>query len=235
MSRPRHVLTPAELLASVPHRVMRATRESNFINTINVVDRLTIDFVWYPGAADFAVSLVDVFVWPPDAAGQHRVVRYTWSRRGQPDVTRTMLSGRVTLPLPPAASGTLTVFNTSWEITRVGAGVTMSASNTLRGVQERLNRLGYHLRRAGARSAGVDGIAGAGTQRAVLAFQVDYRKPAAVAAGPARLQIRGEWDNTPSIQANLDSYNGTAAGVTPNPSATDGPQLQAGLVNIVGA
>jgi peptidoglycan hydrolase-like protein with peptidoglycan-binding domain len=113
-------------------------------------------------------------------------------------------------------------------------GVTMTAINQLRGVQERLNRLGYHLRHPGTQSAGVDNAPGAATERAVLAFQADYR-PGLPASPPARLQVRGEWTNNTAAQYqnNLNAYNqGTA---TANPSAADSALLQTALVAYVGA
>ncbi len=104
----------------------------------------------------------------------------------------------------------------------------------MRGIQQRLNTLGYHLRSPGTKAPGVDGTAGRRTENAVLAFQADYRPPAAAAA-PAnkRLQIRGEWVNNPAITASLNQYN-SAAFQNTNPSATDSAALQAALVVTAG-
>jgi peptidoglycan hydrolase-like protein with peptidoglycan-binding domain len=110
----------------------------------------------------------------------------------------------------------------------------MSASATLQGVQQRLNRLGYHLRGPGALNPGIDGSYGQRTERAVIAFQVDYQTPAPVPVGApvGPLKVRGEWTNNPNIQAALNSYNG--GGAAANPSAADGTALQNALVAIVG-
>ena len=202
-------------------RVMRQTQESNFINTLNVADRVAIHFVWFPGPHNLATSLIDTLIEAPDAAGQERTVEYRWQRTGLPEVRRTMLKGTITLPLPPGGTGKLTVFDTSWEITRAANGVTLDAKNTMRGVQQRLNRLGYHLRSPGQVSAGLDGIEGRVTEAAVIAFQADFRP---VGAG-SRLFIRGEWASNPEITFLLDS----------NPSAADGTATQNALVTAAGA
>lgn len=220
-------------------RVMRFNSEATYVNTINVADRVAIDFVWYPGEAGAGAgdSLVDTLVAAPAADGTERKVMYTWARTGRPVVRRSMNSGRIYLPLPPGATGVLTVFGTSWQITRAAAGVAMSAIASLQGLQERLNLLGYQLRAPGQQSNGVDGVAGRRTEGAVLAFQADYRPAAgAPAAAAARLNIRGEWASNPAIANNLNWYNqvgGGAAGF--NPSATDSAALQAALVAAVGA
>ena len=85
----------------------------------------------------------------------------------------------------------------------------------MRGVQQRLDRLGYHLRSPGQVSAGLDGIEGRITEAAVIAFQADFRPTGA----GKRLFIRGEWDSNPEVGAMLDS----------DPSATDGAATQAAL------
>jgi hypothetical protein len=230
--------TPEQMAEIVTLSLQRIVADVNYVNTVNVGDRVTIDFVHYPGAA----QVVDSFVEPtlPSVAGRAREIRYLWERTGTAPVERVMAYGRITVPLQPGQSGTLTVFNTSWRITRAAAGTNMDAANTLRGVQQRLNRLAYHLRGPGAAGSGVDGSLGARTELAVIQFQCDYRPPAAPPAGlgalPARLQIRGEWTNNPGIQGNLNTYNGaTAAAPAANPSAADGTSLQTALRAVVGS
>jgi hypothetical protein len=227
-------LTVEQIVEMGVRRVQRAVRESNFVNTLNLVDRTTIDFVWYPGARDLNASLIDVIM-PLTAAGAApREVHYIWARTGMADIRRNLSSGRVTLPLPPGSAGTLTVFDTQWRITRTAAGVVMTASANLQGVQQRLNVLGYHLRAPGARNPGIDSMYGKVTERAVLSFQVDYRLPAGAPAGSpvGPLRVRGEWTSNPGIQANLNQYNAPAAAA--NPSAADGTALQQALVAFVG-
>jgi hypothetical protein len=219
---------------------MRAVRESTYVNTINLTDRVTMDFVWYPGEAapSVANSYVNTLIAAPGPNGAERTIEYTWARTGHPTVSRTMLSRRITVPLPPGGTGLLTVFGTSWQITRAALGAAMTGSATVRGIQERLNILGYHLRTPGQQPSGVDGVAGRITEAAAVAFQVDYR-PQAAAAAPAnnRLKVRGEWVTNPNIVPNLSWYNQSAnwAAATVNPSNTDGAALQAALVAAVGA
>jgi hypothetical protein len=148
-----------------------------------------------------------------------------------------MASGRIVINLAPGASGTLTCFGSQWRITRVANTVNMSPANTLRGVQQRLDRLGYHLRAPGARNPGIDNNLGRRTEAALLQFQNDYR-PAAGTAAPAnnRLRLRGEWttNTNATFTGNLRDYNhGTA--VAPNPSIADGAALQAAVTAVVGA
>ena len=231
-------LTPAQLLEMWTRRVQRATAESAFINTLNLGDRIALDFVWYPGADDLPVSLIDVILPLPTPASKPREIPYKWSRTGMADINRKMASGTITLPLAPGSSGTLTVFDTKWRVTRAAIGVTLSAVNGLTGIQQRLNILGYHLRAPGVAPSGIDGINGKITERAVLAFQVDYRRPAgAPAASPAGpLFVRGEALANPNIQTNLDQYNHlTPPPSANNPSAIDAGQVQKALVAIVGA
>jgi hypothetical protein len=215
-------------------RVMRFLEEANYVNTVNVADRVQIEFVWYPGEAQGAVgnSLVDPMTTAAD--GSERKISYTWARRGKKAVTKQMISGRITVPLAHGATGILTVFDTSWQITRVAVGLAMDPVGTVKGMQQRLNALGYHLRGAGAKAPGVDGVAGRRTENAVLAFQSDYR-PAAGAAAPAnkRLQIRGEWMNNAAITANLTQYTVTVA-LLNNPSAADSASFQVALVAVAG-
>ncbi len=231
-------LTPDELRDMLRRRVQRAVSESNFVNTLNLADRVTLDFVWFPGANDVLASLIDVILPPPAAGAAQREIPYRWSRNGMADISRNLAWGRITLPLAPGSTGVLTVFDTHWQITRAAAGVTLSPVGGIQGVQQRLNSLGYHLRKPGAEAAGIDNRNGGITERAVISFQVDYRRPAgAPAASPAGpLVVRGELAADPGIQANLDFYNGLAAGVhAANTSAADSAQLQAALVAIVGA
>jgi len=218
-------------------RVMRARQESQYVNTINLADRVRVDFVWYPGQAGFDLkdSWIDTLIKEPAADGSERKVEYTWALEGNDPIKRTMNSGRISIPLPPGSKGTLTVFDTSWEITRAAAGEAMDAAASLRGIQQRLNALGYHLRLPGQVDAGMDGIAGRRTESAVLAFQADYR-PEAGGNPATRLNIRGEWTASPGIQGNLDWYNkDSPAFVGSNPSAADSAALQAALVSAVGA
>ena len=230
-------LTPAQILEMGVRRVQRAILEGQFINTLNLADRMAVDFVWYPGATDVATSQIDVIM-PITAPGAApREVPYIWSRTGMADIRRNMASGRITVPLAPGATGVLKVFDTQWRITRAAAGVTFNGPASLQGIQQRLNLLGYHLRGPGAVAAGIDGINGSRTERAVLSFQIDYRSPAGAPVGaPAGpLVVRGEVTNNPGIQADLDFYNNTAAGVSANPSAADSAQLQTALVAMAGA
>jgi hypothetical protein len=227
-------LTLEQLFETTVRRVQRGIQETNFVNTLNLVDRTTIDFVWYPGARNVNDSIIDVIMPLPAPGAAPREVPYRWSRTGMADVRRNMSSGRVTLPLAPGTSGTLHVFDTEWRISRAAAGIVMSAANSPQGLQQRLNVLGYHLRTPGAPNPGIDSSYGRITERAVLSFQVDYRLPPGAPAGsPAGpLRVRGEWTNNPGIQANLNQYNQGAA--TPNPSAADGAAVQQALVASVG-
>ena len=64
-------------------RVMRQTEESTYINTLNVADRVAINFVWFPGPHMLPLSaLVDTLVVAPDASGNERKVEYLWKRTG---------------------------------------------------------------------------------------------------------------------------------------------------------
>lgn len=228
-------LTPAQVNEMTVRRVQRAVAESNYINTLNLGDRFSLDFVWYPGADDVLVSLIDVILPLPTPAAAPREIPYRWARSGMTDIKQNMANGRITLPLAPGSSGVLTVFDTQWKITRAAAGVTLSAVAGIQGIQQRLNILGYHLRAPGAAAAGSDNINGARTERAVLSFQVDYRRPAGapVAAPAGPIRVRGELASNPGIQANLNFYNNPS--VATNRSAADSAQLQAALVAIVGA
>lgn len=217
-------------------RVQRSVLEAAYINTVNLADRVTVDFVWYPGEGKVSSSSVDPMLPLTAAEPAVRDIRYTWSRKGMADIRRPMNWGTITLPLAPGASGVLTVFDTQWRITRAAVGVVISGAGGLKGIQQRLNILGYHLRAPGAVAAGIDSVNGRITERAVLSFQVDYRRPAgAPAAAPAGpLRVRGEPLANPGIQANLDIYNRVAAGVANNPSAADAAQFQAALTAAAG-
>lgn len=219
----------------IRRRVRRVVSEAEFVNTINVRDRVTIDFVWFPGAPIPAQSYIAPAVPNHPATGQAREITYTWTREGQAPLTRPMTSGRLTVSLPPGAKGTLQVFGTTWEITRVAAGTAMTPVDQLRGVQERLNRLGYHLRAAGYNHSGIDGRAGARTEHAILQFQNDYSPP--VGAPPAAanmLHVRGEWtENTDaSYVANIRAYH---CNTCANPSMDDGIAFRAAVRATVGA
>jgi len=229
-------LTPAQTFEMGVRRVQRAVVEGLFVNTLNLADRMTVDFVWYPGADNVNTSIIDVIMPLINPGDAPREIPYKWSRTGMADIKRNLASGRVVLPLAPGSTGVLTVFDTTWRITRAAAGVTFSGAAGLQGVQQRLNLLGYHLRAPGASAAGIDSLNGARTERAVLSFQIDYRRPAGapVAAPAGPIRVRGEVANNPGIQANLDFYNHVPAG-SPNPSAADSAQLQAALVAMAGA
>ncbi|HMA95934.1 MAG TPA: peptidoglycan-binding domain-containing protein [Polyangiaceae bacterium] len=226
-------MDPAEALR---RRVARAADEGRYVNTINVNDRVEISLVWFPGAEKVGDSVVNTNI--DDAPdGTKRWVNYTWSLPGRPSVTRPLLTGQITLMLPPGKTGTLTCFGTSWKVTRAAAGVTMSPANTLVGVQQRLDRLGYHLRNPGQKATGVDGIVGRITEEAVLRFQSDYRPAVAAPIGAnSVLKVRGEWtENTDAAYTgNLQAYNANSP-VAPNPSSADSQALQASLVARVGA
>jgi hypothetical protein len=223
----------------VARRVMRAAREVVYVNTLNFADRVTIDFVWYPGETVTNVqnSWVDTLVAAPGADGNERTIDYTWALTGRAPVRRTMEVGRITVALPPGSTGTLTVFGTSWQITRAAAGQALDPAGTVRGIQQRLNALGYHLRAPGQAAAGADGVAGRLTECAILAFQADYRPQAgAPAAAASRLNIRGEFMNNPSIANNLNWYNNIGGGPAGfNPSGADSASVGASLVASVGA
>jgi len=213
-------------LEYINRRIQRATAESQYVNTLNVRDRVIIDFVWYPGAQDSATSLIDTVV--PLFGESRRDVQYSWTPDGGTKVTRLTASGRIVLPLPANRSGVLEIFSTTWQITRVAAGVNMTPANQLRGVQERLNRLGYHLRTPGNASSGVDNVNGARTEAAVLAFQVQYRPTGGAGTPASRLHVRGEW--TQNTGANyVANLNGAA-----NPSNGDGTNFRNGLIAYVG-
>ncbi|MCY2954015.1 MAG: hypothetical protein NTU53_18895 [Planctomycetota bacterium] len=217
----------------IQRTLQRSTNESNYVNTLNLHARVTIDFVWYPGAADVTDSRINPFVVDHPITNQRREITYTWTPQGREPVTRVMNSGRITIPLAAGASGTLRAFGTTWLITRWAAAVNMTPVNQLRGVQQRLDRLGFHLRAAGAQASGIDNTLGARTERAVLCFQAAYRP---LPPGPAaRLQVRGEWTNNTAAnyQNNLNAYNNNTA--VANPSTADATSFQNALVAYVGA
>jgi hypothetical protein len=231
-------LTPQQQAEMFTRSLQRIVLEATNLNTINVADLINIDFVWYPGATDVTQSFVDTLMPVAAAGAAPREIPYKWSRTGMADITHNMTSARINVPLAPGSSGTLTVFDTQWKITRPAAGAVMSVSTGVQGIQQRLNALGYHLRAAGATAPGIDSANGPKTERAVLSFQVDYRKPAgAPAVAPAGpLRVRGEMIANPGMQGNLDFYNGNAApGTTANPSAADSALTQAALVAAAGA
>ena len=205
-------------LTIAQRRVMRHTQESNYINTLNVADQVKVHFVWFPGPQPVADARIDPLIVAPDAAGNERKVEYLWQRTGLPSVRRTMNEGTITVPLPPGGKGTLTVFDTKWELTRAANGVTLDAKTTMRGVQQRLDRLGYHLRQPGQVSPGLDGTEGHITEAALISFQADYR-PGVAGGSPGRLLIRGEWNSNPEITFLVDS----------NQSAVDAPLSQNSL------
>jgi len=220
----------------IRRRVRRAPlSEVEYVNTINVRDRVTIDFVWYPGSPMAAQSRIDPTVPNHPRTGEARSIRFTWAPRDRAPVTRVMNSGSITISLPPGSSGVLTAFETAWEIRRAARGVQMTPVDQMRGVQQRLNRLGYHLRAPGAIGAGIEGIWGRRTEIAVLQFQNDYVPPhGAPPAAANQLRIRGEWtQNTNAAYVNnIAAYH---CGTCPNPSSGDGNALRAALRARVGS
>ncbi len=221
---------------AIKRKVRRSVRQSDYVNTINVRNRVTIDFVWFPGAPLAVQSHIDPKVKKHPKTGAKRTISYSWAQDGKEPVSVVMESGRITISLPLGSHGTLTAFGTTWEITRAGPGVNMTPVNQMRGVQERLNRLGYHLRKPGEEKAGTDGILGRRTEQAILQFQVDYVPPGAPPAGAAnQLQVRGEWKNNTdaAFQGNLDAYDGNPP--CPNPTTPDSAAFQAALRARVGA
>ena len=223
--------TPKDKPKTLPYRFQRIG-EGNRINVVNVAVNVTVEFVWYPGAADVNQSLVDVNVPAvPPAAGQ-REVSYRWSRPGMSDIQGHMTTGAIDLPLAPGGTGVLTVFDTQWEIVRSAAGLQLDPVTGVQGIQQRLNALGYHLRQAGNADPGISGSNGPLTERALLAFQVDYRPQTGSADAP--LRIRGELASHPEILPNLRFYTtGQVAAV--DHSAEDSARTQAALKATVGA
>ncbi len=222
-------MTEAEIQA---RRTQRSSEEANYVNTLNAHARVTIDFVWYPGAARVEDSLIDTFVTDHPQSGNRREATYTWTPEGGAPLVRELHSGRITLPLALGGRGRLRVFGTTWEITRQASGVRMAPVDELLGMQQRLDRLGYHLRKPGASGSGVDGTLRRRTEHAILCYQADYQP---TGSGPARrLQVRGEWTNNTATQYqnNLNDYNGATA---PNPSAADGAAFRSALVAYVGS
>ena len=236
--------TPASILT---RRAARAMSEATYITTLNVAQMVSIDFVWYPGAQTAATSLIDPFVSLNPSTGRPRDIVYTWQRDGGPLVRRVMNGGRIFVDLPLGRKGVLTVFDTSWELSRSAIGVNMSAANTLTGVQQRLNRLGYHLRRPGNTTPGIDGNWGRLSEIAVVQFQVDYTPSGgAPAAAANKLPVRGEWTaNTNAAYTNNLFYYlysawppavaNPAQPAPANPTATDAANLAASLQAQVGA
>jgi hypothetical protein len=237
-------LTAKQLLETSARRVQRHSVESEFVNTINIADRVTIDFVWYPGARDLDHSLVDAIV-PFQTWDENNIreISYDWARDGRPRVKRKMVNGRVTLDLPPGASGMLTAFETTWKIVRKATYSSIEAANSMVGVQRRLNALGYHLRSPGDRLDGLSNQYGQKAERAVLSFQVDYRQPVPAPAGsPAGpLRVRGEWAYNDDLTVRMAVYNDVTGpqtlfiAETLNQSLMGGAELQAALVAIVGS
>jgi|GEM_PF-3008679 len=222
----------------IHRKIRRSVHQVEYLNTINVRDRVTIDFVWFPGAPIEAQSHIDPKVKKHPKTGAERTISYTWARDKQEPVSVIMDSGRITISLPPGSRGILTAFGTSWEITRAGRGENMTPVNQLRGVQDRLNRLGYHLRKPGEEKAGVDNMPGRRTEHAILQFQVDYLPPVgAPVPASQQLHVRGEWtDNTHvTFRGNLDGYDGNPPCPNPTTGPTgDGAAFQAALRARVG-
>ncbi len=218
-------------------RVRRVVHDAEYVNTINVGDRVAIDFVWFPGAPIEAQSHINPVVPNHPTTGQAREITYTWKREGQSPLTRTMEKGRITISLPQGSKGTLEVFGTTWEITRYPAGTSMNPVTDIRGVQHRLNRLGYHLRRPGYKHSGIDGSEGRITEHAVLQFQNDYVPPPFATLDAANmLHVRGEWKRNDSAQyiSNLHTYHCNTCD-NPNPSDADGKAFQAAIKVMIGS
>jgi len=213
-------------------RARRFNSEVNHIITINVRDVVQVSFVWYPGERRPSNSLVNPTVKPHPKSGKERLIYYTWQRDGAARaIRRPIVTGVVTIDLPPGKKGKLKAFDTEWELTRRANGVSMRSANSVRGQQQRLNRLGYHLRRPGSAHSGVDGSLGRRTELAIIQFQADYRP----AAGGNRLNIRGEGaaNTDAKYTGNLTRYGRAAA--LPNPSTADSAALRAALIRYVGS
>lgn len=228
-------MTPAEILQRA---VARSANEFNYINTLNVADRVAIDFVWFPGESRMRHSWINAFVLDHPTTGRRREIFYRWTLHGAAPVRRVMNEGRITISLPRGQRGVLKVFGTEWEIRRApaGAGGNMRPLNQMRGIQQRLNRLGYHLRRPGRANPGVDNTHGRRTEHAILQFQCDYRPIAGAApAASNRLRMRGEWaqNTTAQYTGNLTAYGRPVA--NPNPSTADSAALRAALRAVVGS
>jgi len=86
---------------------------------------------------------------------------------GPPQSMNTDQDGHVQISLLPGQTRTLRIFNTEYVIS---SRATLEPVNQRHGMQRRLQMLGYNL---GLNGAGVDGIAGQFTERALLDFQAD--------------------------------------------------------------
>ena len=238
MSKPN----PQQNTQTSTHQMQRHTDDSDYINTIKVADRIVIDFVWYPGArrAELDSSLVQL---TPPASPDHlgADITYTWTPNGGRTITRSMKSGRITLPLPPGGYGVLNVFHTEWDVARAAKGEPLPPfSQNGMGAMVRLNTLGYHLRDPGGYTDFQPEEFGAKGERAVLAFQVDYREPAAKTGPTTPLRVRGEiWENT-ETWSHLKEYNAVrerdASPNVPdyNPTIDDTTNLQNALMEVAG-
>ncbi|HEY3835505.1 MAG TPA: hypothetical protein VGL72_02995 [Bryobacteraceae bacterium] len=234
--------------------VQRATDKSIYTSTVNLADNIIVDFVWYPGARkpDLDKSLVQMIAATtgPDAVSHD--ILYSWTPKDGKKVKRLMKSGRITLPLRPGGVGVLNAFDTEWQITRAAKDVGMPGitrvdddGNTVLNdlfILVRLNALGYHLRDPGDREDLHPAEYGENGERAVLAFQVDYRQ--AGASGPAGpLRVRGEIQKSNELYRMLLAHNSRAATVTgppppnlpaTNPSIKDSSDLQDALFAVSG-
>jgi len=76
----------------------------------------------------------------------------------------TGADGKITLRLPAGVRARVTVMGTVYDLAARGG---LEASATVRGVQRRLNMLGYN-------AGGVDGVNGPKTEYAILNFQADH-------------------------------------------------------------
>lgn len=232
--------------------VQRATVKSIYASTINLTDNIIVDFVWYPGARkpDLDDSLVQMITAPTGPDAVLHDVAYSWTPKNGRKTKRLMKTGRLTLPLPPGAVGVLNAFDTEWEITRlpkdVGMpGITRVDDNGKTVLNDlfilvRLNALGYHLRDPGTREDLHPREYGQNGERAVLAFQVDYRQSAAGSGPPRPLRVRGEIQKSRELFQMLHLHNrrivpaGGPAVPATNPSVQDSSDLQDALFAVSG-
>ena len=107
----------------------------------------------------------------------------------------------------------------------------------------RLNALGYHLRDPGTREDIHPDKYEQNGERAVLAFQVDYRQSAAGSGPPGPLRVRGEIQESRELFQMLHLHNQRGAPAydrpptalpTTNPSIKDSSDLQDALFAVSG-
>ena len=111
-------------------------------------EKIKIYFQKYPGT---------------DAASGISGVSYTFTVAGETQSGSTSSDGSITLEMPAQATGFLNIFGTDYSI-RIRHH--LEAISSMKGVQRRLDMLGYHL-------GSIDGVLGKHTDRSVLNFQAD--------------------------------------------------------------